>query len=203
MLLLRSVLHRKLTCLQKRDHFEKEMNHLPTIDFQRIFVSFRGSLPWFYLVSIWTLTFLLSPKLERFNVIGCAWQRDAPSGAQGFGFKVSGINNIKISNADGKVVLELCDNPEKLIGYWLFASSGGSFCSLQRNLFKEMTFLFWNESDCCTYTSPTWRENARFAQAEIGLIYPLHCRLQCLAESVSEPGLFALVFGPRSAAETV
>ena len=42
-----------------------------------------------------------------------------------------------------KVVLELCDNPEKLIGYWLFASSGWSFWSSQRNLFKETSFLFW------------------------------------------------------------
>lgn len=68
---------------------------------------------------------------------------------------------------------------------------------------KKRVFCFGSESDCCTYTSPTWRENARFAPAEIDQHLPItlpvavsHCRT--IAES---PGLFALVFGPRSAAE--
>lgn len=49
---------------------------------------------------------------------------------------------------------------------------------------KKRVFCFGSESDCCTYTSPTWRENARFAPAEIDQHLPItlpvavsHCRI--------------------------
>ena len=101
------------------------------------------------------------------------------------------------------MVLELCENPEKLIGYWLFASSGWSVWSLQRNLFKETSFLFWKR----VWLLYLYKSNlARKCKIRSGWNWPTfthtlpvavsHCRI--IAES---PGLFALVFGPRSAAE--
>ena len=99
--ILRSVPHRRFTCPPKNWPVQKDQ---PLIF--RGYVSFRGSIHWFYLrFPFEDLTFLLSatfrdPKtlqLERFKVIGSAWQRDAPSVGPGFfGFKSSNIGYFGI-----------------------------------------------------------------------------------------------------------
>lgn len=51
-----------------------------------------------------------------------------------FGAKLHFVMEVLLNRscvAWTKVVLELCDNPEKLVGYWLFASSGTVFFFIQ------------------------------------------------------------------------
>ena len=52
-------------------------------------------------------------------------------GAAGLHFVMRELLLSRRCVARTEVVLELCDNPEKLVGYWLFASSGAVHFFLQ------------------------------------------------------------------------
>ena len=109
-----------------------------------------------------------------------------------FGAKLHFVMEVLLNRrcvAWTKVVLELCDNPEKLVGYWLFASSGTVVFFILQPMASVRRKPSGGRKNGTVHGVLTWLGQAEISSGTTRFFWT--------------PGLFALILSPRPGADPI